>query len=113
MIKQEVGVEDKLCQFIKDYCDGQCSQELLLFLGRHRQARFSYLAILHALGARRLDIDRALQHLMNKGLVKMSIADNGLPLYSLTRDESLFGLVSGLAALDWWQWQIIREQTSR
>ena len=96
MVTQEAAI-DKLSQFIKEYDGDQCSLELLLFLGRHPHTRFSRLVIVHALDARRVDIDRALQHLINKGLVVMH-AENGVPLYSLTEDESLRSLAIGLSS---------------
>ncbi len=107
---QEIVVEGKLRQFIREYCDGRGSLQLLLFLGRHPLARFSQLAIVHALDAQKTDTDEAIQHLTDKGLVVTRIAENGLCFYSLTEDESLRDRVSELVTLDWWQFQLMLEQ---
>lgn len=107
---QEIAVGERLCQFVRECGDDQCSLELLLFLGKHPDTRFCRLAIVHALNAQRRDIERALRHLINKGLVKIC-AGNGVPLYSLTEAEPPRSLVLDLAALDWRQWQVLLEQT--
>ncbi len=107
---QGVVVEGRLRQFIGEYCDGRGSLQLLLFLGRHPLARFSHLAIVHALDAQKADIDEAIQHLTDKGVVVTQIAENGLYFYSLTEDESLRDRVSELVTLDWWQFQLMLEQ---
>jgi hypothetical protein len=112
MAVKEITVDEKLCQFIKEYGNDRCSLELLRFLGRHPHARFCRLAIVPALSARSLDMQEALRHLMDKGLVT-EYAANGVHFYSLTEDESLRSLALGLAALDWHQWQLMLEQTRR
>ncbi len=89
---QKIAVEGKLRQFIKEYCDGRGSLQLLLFLGRHPHARFSQLAIVHALDARTADIEKSLLHLLDKGLVVTWTTENSLPFYSLTEDESMSDL---------------------
>lgn len=106
---QEIVVEERLREFIREYCDGRSSVQLLLFLGRHPHARFSQLAIVHALEARKADVADAVQHLINKRLVVAWTAENGLPFYSLTEEEPLCGLVEELVTLDWWQHQIMLE----
>ncbi len=106
----EIVIEEKLRDFVKDYCDGRCSMQLLLFLGKHPHARFSQLAMVHALDARKTEIEKALTYLSDKRLVVTWNAENGLPFYSLTEQEPLCGLVSGLVALDWWQWQLMLGQ---
>ena len=104
MITSEIAIEEKLCQFIKEYADDQYCLELVIFLGRHPCTRFSQLAIVHALDRRRLYIERALRRLISKGVVTTSI-ENNVPVYSLTENESLANPVLALAKLDWYQWQ--------
>jgi len=98
MITREIAV-DKLSQFMKEYDSDQCSLELLLFLGRHPRTRFSRLAIVHALNAWRLDIERALRRLGERGLVK-TYTENGTSFYSLTEDKSLCSPVLDLLKTD-------------
>ncbi len=109
MVTQEAAI-DRLSQFIKEYDGDQCSLELLLFLGRHPHTRFSRLAIIHALDAWKLDIERALRRLKEKGLVKVS-NENGTSFYSLTEDESLYSPVLDLIRANKFQWQPALKQT--
>ncbi len=107
---QQIVVEEKLCRFVKEYCNSRCSLQLLLFLGRHPHARFSQLAIVHALDARRADVERTLRHLLDDGLVMVWNAEIGHPFYSLTDDEMLCSQVLELVSLDWWQCQLMFDQ---
>ncbi|MDO8567269.1 MAG: hypothetical protein Q7R57_00980 [Dehalococcoidales bacterium] len=107
---QRVIVEEKQRSFVKDSCNSRCSLQLLLFLGRHPHARFSQLAIVHAVDARRADVEKALRNLQERGLVMMWNADNGLPFYSLTGDEALSRQVMELMSLDWWQYHLMLDE---
>ncbi len=103
MVTQEIAL-DKLSQFIKEYDSDRFSLELLLFLGRHPRTRFSHLAIVHALNAWKVDIERALRRLKERGLVR-TYSENGTSFYSLTEDESLCSPVLDLLKSDRGQWQ--------
>jgi hypothetical protein len=107
----ETAIAEKLYQFISEYADSHCCLELLRFFGRYPNARFSRLAVVHALGRndRRLYIGRALRHLIDKGVVKTYI-ENNVCFYSLSEDESLCSLASDLAKLDWRQWRLVVKQ---
>ncbi len=110
MIVTEVTSQDRLCQITKEYAgDHDCLLELLQFFGRYPHTRFSGLAVVHALNSRRLYIERALRHLVDKGVVKR-YSENNVSLYSLTEDESLRSLILDLAKLDWGQWQLLLRQ---
>jgi len=111
MTVPEIAIAEKLYQFIKEYADDHYCLELLRFFGGYPRARFSGLAVVHALdmNGRRLYIERVLRHLIDKGVVKTCI-ENNVRLYSLTDDESLRSLVSDLAKLDWRQWQLVVRQ---
>ena len=108
MTVSDIAILEKLHQFIKEYADSYCCLELLRFFGRHPRARFSRLAVVNALNVngRRPNIEKALKHLIDKGVLKIYI-ENNICLYSLTEDESLSSLASYLAKLDWHQWQRI------
>jgi hypothetical protein len=86
VVTAEVATIGTLDKVIKRYADDRSCQEVILFLGRHPQARFSRLAIVHALGGYKLYIEQALNHLANDGVVKRYVKDN-LPLYSLSVDR--------------------------
>lgn len=112
MIFPEIATQEKLCQFIKEYADDHYCLELLRFFGGYPHARFSELAVVHALNSNpgKLHTKRALRRLADKGVVKTYI-ENNVPLYSLTDDESLFSLALDLAKLDWRQLQLLLRQT--
>lgn len=111
MTVSEIAIAEKLYQFIKEYADGHYCLELLRFFGRCPHARFSELAVVHALDVndRRLYIERALRHLIDKGVVR-TYTENNVSFYSLTEDESLRSLALDLAKLDWRQWQLVVRQ---
>ena len=112
MTISRITIAEELCQFVKRYVDDYYCLELLRFFGGYPHARFSELAVVHALNSNRgkLHTKRALKQLVDKGVVRISI-DNNIPLYSLTEDESLCSLASDLAKLDWRQWQLVLRQT--
>ncbi len=102
--------EEKLCQFTREYAgDQDCLLELIQFFGRYPNTRFSELAVIHALNGRRLYTERALRHLVDKGVVKR-YRENNVYLYSLTEDESLRSLIIDLARLNWGNWQQLLRQ---
>ncbi len=110
MAVSEITIGGKLCQFVKEWGDDHyCMLELLRFFGSHPCARFSRLAIVHALSSTKVYIEGALKHLINKGVVRRYI-ENNVPFYSLTEDESLRSPVLELAKLDWFQWQLMLRQ---
>jgi hypothetical protein len=111
MTASEIAIAGKLDQFLKEYADSHYCMEVLRFFGKYPRARFSGLAVVHALNANggRLYIEKALRHIIDKGVVKTSI-ENNVRLYSLTEDESLSSLASDLAKLDWRQWQLVVRQ---
>jgi hypothetical protein len=111
MTASEIAVAEKLDQFLKEYADSQYCLEILRFFGKYPHARFNGLAVVHALNVNggRSYIERALRHLIDKGVVK-AYMENNVRLYSLTEDEPLSNLASDLAKLDWRQWQLVVKQ---
>lgn len=112
MTISRITIAEELCQFVNRYVDDHYCLELLRFFGGYPHARFSELAVVHALNSNRgkLHTKKALKQLVDKGVVRISI-DNNIPLYSLTENESLRSLASDLAKLDWRQWQLVLRQT--
>ena len=111
MIMTRIATEERLCQFVKQYVDSLYCLEILRFFGGYPYARFSELAVVHALNSDpgKLFTKRAIRQLVDKGLVRIS-TDNDMCFYSLTEDESLSSLVTDLARLDWPQWrQLLRQ----
>ena len=101
-----------LCQLIKEYGDDPYCLELIQFFGWHPHARFSGLAILHALSVsgERLYVEKALRQLVDKGLVK-TYSENNIAFYCLTDDDALRQAALDATQLDWSQWQVMLRQS--
>ena len=106
---KEIKIEDRLCLFIKDFCDDLCSLELLLFFSRHPNARFNRSAITHAVTSRRFDAGIALKKLVDRHAV-VCYVENGLSLYALTKEEPNHSLACQLLNIDQSQWQVVLVQ---
>jgi hypothetical protein len=106
---EDVKTHNQLADFIKDFCDDLCSFELLLFFGRHPNARFNRTAVLRALAARRFDTAIALKRLTDRKLV-ITHFENGITLYALTKEEPAYSIVAELRNIDHLQWQTLAEQ---
>ena len=68
-----------------------------------RSSEFSKLSVFYALDCSRLKFNRALDFMVEQGVVEMCI-QNGMPLYSLTMDDKIRGTILELAkfSLDHW-----------
>jgi hypothetical protein len=80
------NTREKLFEAIQGYADDRSCQEVLLFLGRHPRARFSRLAIIHALNGYKWYTEQALNRLTNDGVIRRYL-EGTVPLYSLSADK--------------------------
>jgi hypothetical protein len=103
---KDTQIEDKLGNFIKEFSEDLCSLELLLFFSRHPHARFNRTAVLHALTTKKFDTHAALKILVDKKIV-VSCFENGITLYTLTKEEPAHSLAAQLVNIDQRQWQVI------
>lgn len=112
MVIAQVTDKVNVCQYIKEFADDPHCLELIRFFGWHPDCHFSGLAILHALSenGEHLDIQRALRHLVDKGLVRTYI-ENNTPIYCLTDVEPLRQAALDIARMDWSQWQVMLRQS--
>jgi hypothetical protein len=106
---KEVIIEDKLCNFIHEFCDDLSVLELLLFFGRHPHARFNRTVVLHAISSKRFDTALALKKLIDKKLV-VTYTENNLALYCLTKNEPAHSLTAELLKVGQNQWTAIMEK---
>jgi hypothetical protein len=98
MMAPEIANDRKLSRFVGKCARSPFEIELLAFWGRHPKARFSKDAIGYALDRKGLDIDRALRHMVEVGLVD-TYEDNGVLLYSLCTKEETCQLAMQLASV--------------
>jgi hypothetical protein len=103
---KDIIIEDKLCTFIKDFCDDLSTLQLLLFFSRHPNAHFNRSALMHALTTKQFDTGIALKKLIDKKVV-MTGTENGFSLYCLTKDEPSRSLTIQMVGIDQSQWQTI------
>jgi len=109
---EEIKIEDRLCEFLKNFADDLNGLELALFFGRHPNAKFNRTAVLHALNTRQFDAGMALKKLINNKIV-VTCSENGITLYSLTSDECIRSLITNLVNLGQRNWQLLLEQILR
>ena len=89
----QTSVRGELRRFIKEYADDYYTVSLLLFFAAYPFARFSRLAIIHALPDNSTNkIHRGLEKLVDKGVISTRV-DNNTTLYSLSDDSTTRRLV--------------------
>ncbi len=112
MTVTQANERQSMCQLTQEYADDPYCLKLIQFFGWHPNARFSGLAILHALNvsSERHYIERAMMQLIDKGVVR-TYSENNVRLYCLTDNESLRQAARDIARLDWSQWQVVLRQS--
>jgi hypothetical protein len=108
MFIAKVYEQGKGRDFAREFADDPHCLRLLRFFGEHPYTRFSRLAIpgKQSLDGRKSFLEKALKRLVDQGIVNECV-QNGLSLYSLTKDETMGNLVTEMASLDWNQWRAI------
>ncbi len=107
----EITISEELRHFVNEHTNDYYTLQIILFFADHPYARFSELAIIHALnhdGGGHC-IQEALRGLVDKGMMKMSTESN-VAFYSLPENTSMWSLVLELAKLDVHQQQILLRQ---
>jgi predicted transcriptional regulator len=74
---------------------------LLLFWGRHPQAKFNLDGIAHVLDITCFHMRELLRELINKGMVEERYCASGIAHYSLNSGHALSESIQELANLDW------------
>lgn len=101
-----VLVGESLYRFLEKHGDNRVKWELLVFWGRHPNARFDRKVVCYALDCKKLDAERALGAMVEERLLD-SYTGNDVTLYSLTKNEERRRPVLELAALGWNRWQLM------
>ncbi|AKG53403.1 hypothetical protein DGWBC_0728 [Dehalogenimonas sp. WBC-2] len=99
----DCGIDkDELRQFMRQFAGDYESREMLRLLGRHPFTRFNRLALADSLRMRLCDVDRAINHLKDKGLL-ITIDGQKTALYTLTAVEPWHDMVRKTAEQDYCQ----------
>ena len=101
---QNALAKEDLRRFLQKHGDNRIKRELLLFWGRHPNARFTKFALCYAVDCSGLQAEQSLKSHMEAGLVEELTNERGLTFYSLTDDEAKRQLIIELADFDWSQW---------
>jgi len=100
------SAEEELYHFLKEHGNNRMKRQLLAFLGRHPNAKFSRRVICCALDCSKLEAEGALRAMVEEGLLDEH-TNNSVTLYSLTKNEGKSRLVLELASLSWEQRQLM------
>jgi hypothetical protein len=105
-----VKIAERLCTFIKEFCDDLCCLQLIFFFARHPSVRFNRTAVLQASrAARQAEGLPALRRLVDRKIV-VTCVENGITLYALCKEEPIHSTVVDLCHFDQHQWQLLVEQ---
>ena len=99
-----IASEKQLFQLLSEYSGNRAKKDLLVFWCRHPNAKFARSAIYCDSGLNRLEVDKALEEMVEAGLVDTSV-HNSVRLYWLTANEERRRPITELATLGWTQWQ--------
>lgn len=111
MTASTVVIEEKLSEYVRSYQDDRCClMEMLRFLGKHPNTRFSRRALVHALKSERHRVvERGLKYLTDSG-VASSDSEKGILLYALAKTGPMRDWALNLARVDWHQWQTLLKE---
>jgi hypothetical protein len=104
---QNALAKEELRRFLQRHGDNRTKRELLLFWGKHPNARFTKFALCYAVDCSGLQAEQSLKAHMEAGLVEEHTNERGLTFYSLTTDEAKRQQVIELADFDWSQWNLM------
>ncbi len=93
--------DDSLVSFLRDNEFTGLKLKLLLFWGRHPQAKFNIDCIAHVLDITQHHLRDILRDLIVKGMVNEHYCHSGIAHYSLNNEHEVSGYISELAHLDW------------
>ena len=97
-------------KLMKRFVSNQHCMGLLRFFANHTDARFSKLAIIHAIDedCNRIEMGQALEDMVREKVLDVT-EENGIIYYALTKEEALRRLVQNMAIFQWSDWQLVLE----
>ncbi len=93
--------DQDLISFLKENDFTGHRLRLLLFWGRHPQAKFNLDCIAHVLDITHHHLHEMLRELIEKGMVEEKYCSSGIAHYSLNPEHELSDYVQELAMMDW------------
>lgn len=97
---ERVAIPD-LFDFLKENGFTGFKLKLLLFWGRHPQAKFNIDCIAHVLNTTRHQLHGTLSELIDMGMINEQYCASGIAHYSLNQEHVINQYVSELSKLDW------------
>jgi hypothetical protein len=94
-------VHEDLISFLKENEFTGLRLRLLLFWGRHPQAKFNLDCMAHFLDITRHHLREILQEMIDSGMVNEQYCASGIAHYSLNYDHAMSTHIQHLAELDW------------
>ncbi|MGD0856408.1 MAG: hypothetical protein ABSA18_11455 [Dehalococcoidia bacterium] len=94
-------VHQDLISFLKENEFTGLRLRLLLFWGRHPQAKFNLDCMAHVLDITCHHLRELMQELIDKGIVNEQYCTSGIAHYSLNYEHALSMQIQQLAELDW------------
>ena len=101
MYKDEYRANSDLFSFLKENDLGGAKLKLLLFCGRHPQAKFNLDCIANVLDTTRYHLHFILSDLIQKGMVNEQYCSSGMAHYSLNHEHVINEYMEELTKLDW------------
>jgi len=97
----ERTINEDIFSFLKENEFTGLKLRLLLFWGRHPEARFNLDGIAHVMDITRHHLKELLRELIDKGMIDEQYCTCGIAHYSLNHDHKYSGQIKKLAAMDW------------
>jgi hypothetical protein len=93
--------DHELFSFLKEHDITGHRLRLLLFWGRHPQAKFNLDGIAHVLDITCFHMRALLRELVSQGIIEEQYCASGIAHYSLNTGHALSECIQELAGLDW------------
>lgn len=94
-------LHEDLVSFLRENEFTGLKLRLLLFWGRHPQAKFNIDCIAHVLDVTRHHLREIMRELINNGMITEQYCTSGIAHYSLNHEHALSQHIQQLGELDW------------
>ena len=108
--KEMTTIHKDLLSFLKRNSHVGLELQLLLFWGRHPQAKLSLYSIASALDTARINLRHAIKSLVEKNILIEKENSNGLITYSLSENAEIQKHITVLGKLDWSEFKTLERE---